>query len=78
LGAADAEDENLPPGTTILEGSIADVVDLGPVLKVSLTCGPEAELLVILGKKEYNDRRVGVGDRVCLVVSAADVHVMQE
>ena len=72
------DDENLPPGNTILEGSIADVVDLGPVVKLSLTCGSKSELLVILGKNDYNDRRAAVGDRVRVTVSAADVHVMKE
>lgn len=78
LGATGSKDHALPPGTTILEGSIGDVVDLGPVVKVSLACGAGMELLVLQGKKEYGDCRFGVGDRVQLAVSAEDVHVMQQ
>ena len=70
--------ENLSPGTTVLEGSIREVVDLGPVVRVSVTCGPGVELTVSLGKKEYNERRCSVGDRVHLAVAPEDVHVMPE
>ncbi len=78
LRSAGSGSKELPPGTTTLEGSITDVVDLGPMVKVSATCGREAELLVILGKKEYNDRQVGVGRKVVLLVAPEDVHVMQQ
>lgn len=90
LAPARPEGENLPPGTTILEGSIREVVDLGPVVRVSLAClpsagdvhapasGREVELLVLLGKKEYNHRRVRIGDRVHVTVAAEDLHVMQQ
>jgi ABC-type Fe3+/spermidine/putrescine transport system ATPase subunit len=78
LRAAGAANENLPPGTTVLEGSISDVVDLGPVVKVSLACGTGAELLVLLGKKEYKERHAGVGQRVQLSVRPQDVHVVPQ
>lgn len=78
LRSAGSESEKLPPGTTTLEGSITDVVDLGPMVKVSATCGREAELLVILGKKEYNHRQVGAGRKVALFVAPEDVHLMQQ
>jgi ABC-type Fe3+/spermidine/putrescine transport system ATPase subunit len=67
-----------PPGSTLLEGSISDVVDLGPVVRVRLSCGPDAELLVILGKREYHRRHVALGERVRLAVAPEDVHVMTE
>ena len=78
LRSAGSESEELPPGTTTLEGSITDVVDLGPVVKVGLSCGPEVELLAILGKREYNNRRVASGQSVVVAVAPEDVHVMQE
>jgi ABC-type Fe3+/spermidine/putrescine transport system ATPase subunit len=70
-------DHNMPPGTTVLEGSITEVVDLGPVVRVSLACGPETELLVFVGRKEYNQHRAGVGERMHLAVAPEDVHVME-
>ncbi len=90
LAPARPEGEKLPPGTTILEGAISEVVDLGPVVRVSLAClpsagdvhapakGREVELFILLGKKEYNHRRVGVGEHVHLTVAAEDLHVMQQ
>ena len=70
--------ENTPPGTSVLEGSIAAVVDMGPVVKVHVAAAEEAELIVSLGKKEYNEHRVSAGDRVHLAVAPEDVHVMQQ
>jgi ABC-type Fe3+/spermidine/putrescine transport system ATPase subunit len=78
LGAAGQAGWNMPPGTTILEGSISDVVDLGPVVRVSLACGPEAELLVLVGKREYNHCRAGIGERVHVAVAPEDVHVLKQ
>lgn len=62
---------------TLLEGSIREVLDLGPVVHVSVACGPEVELSVSLGKREFNRRRFAVGDRVRLAVAPEDVHVME-
>ncbi len=70
--------ENTPAETVILEGSIRGVVDLGPIVKVHVACGSETELLVSLGKKEYYEQRLAVGNRVHLAVAFDDVHVMQE
>jgi len=77
LRPAGAASEDLPPDSTVLEGSVSDVVDLGPVVRVSLACGPETELLVLVGKREYNHRRAGVGERVHVAVAPEDVHVVQ-
>ncbi len=78
------------PGAAILEGTICEVVDLGPVVKVTVGCRGSAghpqgsssekqtEMLVLLGKKEYKDCQAGVGDRVHLAVAPEDVHVMQQ
>lgn len=76
LVSAGAEDP--PPGTTILEGSVREVVDLGPAVKLRLACGGEAELVVSLGKREYNQWQFGIGDRVRLAVAPEDVHVMEQ
>jgi len=71
--------ENPPPGTTVLEGSIREAVDLGPTIRLSVACGNEGEALeVSLGKKEYQKRQVGVGDRVFLQVAPRDLHLMRE
>ncbi|HUT13985.1 MAG TPA: ABC transporter ATP-binding protein [Thermoguttaceae bacterium] len=71
--------ENPPPGTTVLEGSIRDAVDLGPTIRLSVACGNEGEELeVSLGKKEYHKRQAGVGDRVFLLVAPQDIHLMRE
>jgi ABC-type Fe3+/spermidine/putrescine transport system ATPase subunit len=77
----------LAPGTTVVEGTVTDVVNLGPLVRATVACGPEpvvgnssrrVELIVSLGKREYEDRRIGVGRRVYLAVAPQDVHVMGE
>ena len=75
---ASTQPENLSPGTAVLEGSIRELLDLGPVVRVSVTCKAEVELIVSLGKREFNGRRVGVGDNVCLTIAPEDVHLMKE
>ncbi len=67
--------KDAPPGTTILPGTISSVTNLGPTVKLGVVCG-ELELFVSLGKREYNERSVGVGDHVHLAVAPEDVHVM--
>ncbi len=74
---ASAHPENLPPGTTVLEGSIRELLDLGPVVKVSVACGQNTELLVSLGKRAFNRCGIRTGDHVYLSVAAEDVHVLQ-
>ena len=73
---ASACPEHLPPGTTLLEGSIREVHDLGPVVRARVACGEEAELQVSLGKGEFGACHVGTGDTVYLSICPEDVHVM--
>ncbi len=68
--------ENVPPEATILQGTVAELIELGPVVKVRVACGA-LEWLVSLGKREYTERNIRVGDRVHLVVAAENVHVMR-
>jgi ABC-type Fe3+/spermidine/putrescine transport system ATPase subunit len=75
---ATARPQNLPPGTTLLQGTIRDVAELGPVVKVTVAVGGEHELSVSLGKREFNERRAAIGQRVYLTIAAEHVHVMQE
>ncbi len=67
--------KDVPPGTTILSGTISSVTDFGPTVKLGVVCG-ELELFVSLGKREYNERSVGVRDHVHLAIASEDVHVM--
>ena len=76
LGAAPPSDP--PPGTTVLEGTVRHVVDVGPVAHVTVACAAADELMVSLGRREYNDANIAVGEHVCTSVSADDVHVMEE
>lgn len=75
---ASARPEDRPPGTTVLEGTVRELLDLGPVYRATVTCQAEVELLVSLGKKEFGRCHAGVGDRVFLSVSPDDVHVMKQ
>ena len=70
--------QNLPPGTTLLQGAIREVVELGPLVKVTVAVATEHELSVSLGKREFDERRAAIGQRVYLTVAAEHVHVMQE
>ena len=70
--------EDLPPQSTVLEGSIRHVTDTGALVHVTVACGADAEFLVFLGKREYHVANVGLGDRVYLAVAADDVHTLRE
>ena len=73
-----APPQNPPPQTTILEGSLSDVLDLGPVVRVQVACRGGIELLVMLGKREYSDLGLALGQQVFLAIAAEDVYVMKE
>lgn len=66
-----------PPGTTVLEGAVRRVADLGPLVQVTAACGP-IEVLVSMGHREYHSAKACPGSRVYLTVAAEDVHVMGE
>jgi ABC-type Fe3+/spermidine/putrescine transport system ATPase subunit len=66
-----------PPGTTVLEGTVRGVADLGPLVRVTAACGG-IEVLVSMGHREYHGAKIAPGSRVFLAVSAEDVHVMEE
>jgi ABC-type Fe3+/spermidine/putrescine transport system ATPase subunit len=67
-----------PPNATVLAGRLSDVVDLGPLVRVAVACGPEIEFQVSLGKREWGDLRLVPGSQVCMLIAAEDVHVMDE
>lgn len=69
---------NMPDGTTWLEGTIRILTDSGPLVRLAIECGDEFEMSASMGKSEYNQRRFLPGDRVWLAVAAGDVHVMGE
>lgn len=64
-----------PAGTTILEGTVRHVADLGPLVRVTIACGG-TEILVSMGHREYDGLRIAPGDRVFLAIAAEHVHVM--
>ncbi len=63
--------------TTVLEGTIGQIVDFGPLVKVCVACGPKVEMLVFLAKKEYKEGRLASGQHVLLAIAPEDVHLMQ-
>jgi hypothetical protein len=67
-----------PPGATVMEGTVRSVVDVGPVVQVTVACAASDEMLVSLGRREFLDAGVAVDDRVRLAVAPEDVHVMKE
>ena len=64
-----------PAGTTVLEGLVQHVADLGPLVRVTTVCRG-TELLASMGHREYNGLGIVVGSRIFLAVAAEDVHVM--
>ena len=70
--------QDIPQGTTVLEGQVQTVTDLGPLVQVRVACDTDVELLVSLGKREYKAAPVWPGDRVCLMIEPQDVHVLDE
>ncbi len=69
---------DMPPGTTVLEGSVAEIVHLGPTTNISVACGEDALLRISLGKREFRRLALNLSDRVHLAIAPDDVHVMSE
>ncbi len=67
-----------PEGASMLEGNIGQLTDSGPVVQLSIDCGADFTLLVSLGKREYNHRRLLCGDRVHLVIAPSDIHILED
>lgn len=70
--------EGMPPGSTVLEGTIRGLTDAGPLVQLMVVCNADLEMLVSMGKREYNQRRLTPGDRVYLAVAPDDVHVLED
>jgi len=70
--------ENLAPESSVFEGTVEQVAHFGPIVKVRVAVPEEATLLVSLGKKEYDDGRVEVRNRVYLSVAPEYVHVIHK
>jgi len=70
--------ENPALGTAVLQGSITHTADMGPLVRVTVAYGRGVELVVSLGKREYNSGRARVGDQVYLAIAPDHVHVMTE
>ena len=75
--ARDVPSAAAPANGTAAEGSISGAVDLGPLVRLTVACGG-VELLVSLGKRQYNSMSIAVGDRVSLSIAAEDVHVIPQ
>jgi len=67
--------DDVPIGSTILEGSICEVVDQGGVVRVRVSCDSE-KFLASLGKREYNDHRIEIGTSVQLIITPENVHII--
>ena len=66
----------MPPGTTCLEAVVRDLVDFGPLVKLTVACA-RLEFVVSLGKRQYNRSRFATGERVHSAVAPEDVHVLE-
>ncbi len=62
---------------TVVQGPVSDVVDLGPLVRLNVTCGG-VSLVVSLGKRQYNEMSIATGDRASLSIAAEDVHVIPQ
>ncbi len=69
---------SVPDGTTRLEGTIRELTDSGPLVRLVIQCDAKLEMQASMGKNEYNQQRFSPGDRVYLAVAPADVHVLEE
>lgn len=70
--------EQLPPGSTLVEGTVAQLVDSGPLVQVTVTSTPGISLVASVGKREYGHVRCKAGDRVHLAVASDDVHLLED
>ena len=65
-----------PVGHLVLGGAVRAVMDFGALVRVHVACGPELEVVVSLGKREYARLGVQAGDEVELAAAPGDVHIM--
>jgi ABC-type Fe3+/spermidine/putrescine transport system ATPase subunit len=70
--------EAAPPDLAVVEGSVRELADLGPTVRVRVSCAKAMELVVMLSRNEHRSKGLDVGERVWLAVAAKDVHVMEE
>jgi ABC-type Fe3+/spermidine/putrescine transport system ATPase subunit len=66
------------PGTSTLQGTIGQLTDLGPIVHMSIECGPNFVLLAALGKREYSRLGLLCGARVHLAIAPADIHILED
>jgi ABC-type Fe3+/spermidine/putrescine transport system ATPase subunit len=69
---------DLPPAATTWRGVVSHLSDSGPLVRAAVQCGGAMEVLVSLGRKEFDSDPVTPGDRVHLAVLPSDVHVLEE
>jgi hypothetical protein len=60
-----------------LEGTVRDLLDLGPVVEATVICG-QWPLRVSTGKREFRGLACAPGSRVFLAIDPDDVHVMEK
>jgi len=68
--------ECLPPGTSALEGTLVELTDLGPMVRLLVQCGPALALRALLDKRRCSEQQLEVGRPVHVGIAAEDVHVL--
>jgi molybdate transport system ATP-binding protein/molybdate/tungstate transport system ATP-binding protein len=61
----------------VFQGVLDDLVDLGAVVRLTVQCG-RLSLLVVSGKREYEQQNIQRSDAVWLTIAPEDIHVMRE
>jgi ABC-type Fe3+/spermidine/putrescine transport system ATPase subunit len=69
---------NLPPAATTWRGAVSRLTDTGPLVQAAVACEGALEVLVSLGRKEFDSIAFEPGDPVHLAVSPQDVHVLED
>jgi len=70
--------EGRPADSSLIEGTVRDVVDQGFSVKAYVACGTQTELAAQLGRREAAELELAAGRKVWVAVSAEDVHVIAE
>lgn len=69
---------DMPEGTTLLQGRILHVTNLGPVVQLVIVCEQDVQLVASLGKREYDTGAWKVDHHVHVAVAPQDIHVLEE
>lgn len=70
-------DRSVPPAANVLAGAIAELWDLGALVRLIVSCPGGIDLQALVSRHEFASLGVQPGDRVTATIAPEDVHVLE-